>query len=380
VNILKYQPSVLISAGRLGRGGIQTHLSLLCKILRQAKAEVVISATGSDWSRSEIAEIQDEGVKFLTPPNLLLNSRPVSMIHSLLTAPFHSKQRFTSLYCISTGRSHIYLRNLVSPETVSIYHEIVSTPMVESLGWRCAESLDVVIANSEKVAQGMVELCSTKPIGIIPFLTSDKPMPSPLQRPECGERELRVVYLGRIVEHKRPNQLVKEWKNITALKPLSPARLDVYGFDPGGSLLSELRQFVVDHHLSDRICLHGNYAVSQLPEILAQADVVVLPSLFEGLPLVLVEAMQRGIPIVATAAGGTKEFGKDNPDVVITELEWDAFVTGLLAMSQKLRLGQINSHRLHQWTESRYGYTVVAAKWQDALLQPQKFFHKNIYK
>jgi len=245
-----------------------------------------------------------------------------------------------------------------------------------SLGWRCAKSLDVVVANSEKVAQGMAELCLTKPIGIIPFLTSDKPMSSPLHRPAFGEKELRVVYLGRIVAHKRPDQLVKEWKNIAALKPLCPARLDVYGFDPGDSLLSELRQFVIDHHLSNQICLHGNYAVSQLPEILAQADIVVLPSLFEGLPLVLVEAMQRGVPIVATAAGGTKELGKDNPDVVITELEWGAFVTGLLAMSQKLRLGEINSVRLHQWTESRYGYTVVAAKWQDALLQPQEFFHK----
>lgn len=377
MNILKYQPSVLISAGRLARGGIQTHLSLLCQVLRQAKAEVVISATGSDWSRSEIAEMQDEGVRFLTPPDLLLKSRSASMLHSLVTAPFYSKQKFTSLYCISTGRSHTYLQNLVSSETTSIYHEIVSTPALGSLGWQCANSLDTFIANSAKVGQGMAELFPTKPIRVIPFLTSAQPVPRPDPRPTVGERELRVVYLGRIVAHKRPDKLVQEWSKIAALEPLYPARLDVYGSDRDETLLNELNQLIAKQRLSDQICLHGNYSASQLPEILAQADIVVLPSLSEGLPLVLIEAMQRGVPIVATAAGGTEELGWSNPDVVITDLDWQDFVKGLFTLSQKLRSGQIDSIRLHQWTEDRYGFTSIVDKWRDALLRPQEFFNKK---
>jgi glycosyltransferase involved in cell wall biosynthesis len=44
-----------------------------------------------------------------------------------------------------------------------------------------------------------------------------------------------------------------------------------------------------------------------VPDLLAAADLLVLPSLFEGLPLVLLEAMVAGLPIVATQIGGSIE-------------------------------------------------------------------------
>lgn len=49
-------------------------------------------------------------------------------------------------------------------------------------------------------------------------------------------------------------------------------------------------------------------------DLLGAADLVILPSLFEGLPLVVLEAMSAGVPIVATRIGGTTEaLGDDHP-------------------------------------------------------------------
>jgi glycosyltransferase involved in cell wall biosynthesis len=369
--------SVLIGGGRLGIGGVQTHLQILCKVLREADVDVTIAATGSDWSAEVLEEVQGLGVRLLLPTKAL-KSRYLRTIYSLVTLPFQIRQQdFNSLYCIGAGRSHQYLRKLVQANTVGIYHEIVSSHSPNSFEAQCAVSLGTIVANSQKVGQEMTKMWSNIPLRVIPFLTAEAPSPVPPTRQPIGSREIRVVYLGRLVPHKRPNQLVREWSILSKLPPLNPARLDVFGSDNDPTVLNELRQFVIDNNLTDQVTLHGSYKTKDLSHILAQADVVVLPSLFEGLPLVLVEAMQRGVPVVATAAGGTEELGKDNPDVMITSPEWDAFVKGLLTMSQKLRLGQIDSTRLYQWTESNYGYKSVSQKWLDALTNPQEFFNLN---
>jgi glycosyltransferase involved in cell wall biosynthesis len=162
--------------------------------------------------------------------------------------------------------------------------------------------------------------------------------------------------------------------NLVSDPLIGPAELHLHGDDGGSGLMARLRCEIQDRGLSDKIQLHGSYYHTDLPGILAGLDVVVLPSEWEGLPLVLVEAMQNGVPFVATSAGGTVELGENNPDVLVTGIPWGDYVEGLRQFVPKLRAGQIDGQRLHQWVEQRYGFDAVWPQWKEALLNSRHFF------
>jgi len=77
----------------------------------------------------------------------------------------------------------------------------------------------------------------------------------------------------------------------------------------GGPLESRLRKDVVRRGLDRRVLLLGERA--DAGDLMSLFDVFVLPSLWEGLPLVLIEAAALGKPIVATRIDGTSEVIRD---------------------------------------------------------------------
>jgi glycosyltransferase involved in cell wall biosynthesis len=369
--------SIVISAGLRGVGGEKTHLKLLSKMLAQTGAGVTIVGTKRGWNRDEITDIEAAGVQVKCPPRWLGRENGFSRLsgaYAVAALPWWRWSPPMCLYLLGEGNYHLWARRWFGKATPAVYHEVVCEPEPDNIRGRCALASTGVVANSLAVADQFRPFIGKIPVKVIPFLTSDRPTPPPPPRPAVGNRELRVVYIGRLIEHKRPDVLVNEWKNLTATGPLGPARLDIYGYDAGGTLIPKLRQFSANNAIENIVKIHGPYQSNELDAILANADVVVLPSKWEGLPLVLVEAMQRGVPIVSTDVGGSAEFGRENPDVRITSIEWEMFVAGLREMATLLRAGKIDAVRLHDWTETRYGYTTVARQWRDALLRPREFF------
>ena len=74
-----------------------------------------------------------------------------------------------------------------------------------------------------------------------------------------------------------------------------------------GPLREELEGLVRELGLEDKVRFLGFRDREEIPEILVVTDVFVLPSLVEGLPTAVIEAMAAGCPVVATAVAGTPE-------------------------------------------------------------------------
>src|SRR5204862_7796339 len=98
--------------------------------------------------------------------------------------------------------------------------------------------------------------------------------------------------------------LLEAWPDVVRAHP--DARLLVVG---EGSLHDALVDQARRAHVAEGVIFTGFR--SDVPRILDAIDVVALPSLYEGMPLTVIEAAAAGRPVVATAVDGTPEVVQD---------------------------------------------------------------------
>jgi glycosyltransferase involved in cell wall biosynthesis len=122
----------------------------------------------------------------------------------------------------------------------------------------------------------------------------------------CAERSKVVLFVGTFSLHKGVKYLIGAMPRI--LRQYSDVKLVLVG---SGPLEPGLRELVQQLGVTENVMFVGRRSHDQMPQLLAAADLLVLPSLNEGLPRVVLEAMATGLPIVATSVGGVPELVKD---------------------------------------------------------------------
>lgn len=123
-------------------------------------------------------------------------------------------------------------------------------------------------------------------------------------RRELGipENKKIIFSLGRLIERKGFEYLIK------AMAKIIRYRKDVLCFIGGsGELKSRLQRQIDILNLENYVKLLGFVPEEELPLWMNAADVFVLPSLTEGNPTVMFEALGLGLPFVGTAVGGVPE-------------------------------------------------------------------------
>lgn len=123
----------------------------------------------------------------------------------------------------------------------------------------------------------------------------------------------KIVYAGRLVPDKGVEQLIEALSNMADLE----FELDIYG---SGGELTKLRD-LADIRLPSRINFKGVVNNLDLQRYIAAADLLVLPSKYDGWGAVVSEALLQGTPVVCTSqcgasvavqscgVGGVYEFG-----------------------------------------------------------------------
>jgi glycosyltransferase involved in cell wall biosynthesis len=107
----------------------------------------------------------------------------------------------------------------------------------------------------------------------------------------------RLIFAGRFVNQKNPLQIVR---SLAAVQDLSWTCIMI----GDGPLRPEVESEIARYGLGDRIDLSGWITPNEVIDWFAQSDILFMPSLSEGLPVVGVQAVAMGLAIVAGRAGG----------------------------------------------------------------------------
>ncbi|MCG2825113.1 MAG: glycosyltransferase family 4 protein, partial [Thermoplasmatales archaeon] len=118
-----------------------------------------------------------------------------------------------------------------------------------------------------------------------------------------------VLFVGRLVEHKGLEYLIRSAKNVDAK----------YLIVGEGELRDKLGNLVKKLGVKDKIIFTGKVSNAELPKYYAASDVFVLPSVarLEAFGLVIAEAMSSGKPVIVSDIPGVREVITDNVEGVL---------------------------------------------------------------
>ncbi len=181
---------------------------------------------------------------------------------------------------------------------------------------RCASRIRVVL---ERTRDELRMRAIRVPITVLPIFV-DRAHFESLPRRKHSRFKVAFLFVGRLEAEKRPE---------VALKALAHVR-DA-GHDAGltfvgdGTLLSQLREAVRKYGLERHVVFMGHQKT--LDHFYEEADALLVPSLFEGYGMAMVEALSAGVPVIATNVGVAQDAGAiiaphDPAEFARRTLEW----------------------------------------------------------
>jgi glycosyltransferase involved in cell wall biosynthesis len=120
------------------------------------------------------------------------------------------------------------------------------------------------------------------------------------------DRPNKIGYIGRLSIEKGVLNFVHSIPQIAEIHP--EYQFQIFGNGPQSE---EIFRYIFDHGLQKKIQLADWINHDELPEILNNLKLFVLPSFTEGLPNIMLESMACGTPVVATAVGAIPNFIED---------------------------------------------------------------------
>ncbi|MDE5667986.1 MAG: glycosyltransferase, partial [Duncaniella sp.] len=189
---------------------------------------------------------------------------------------------------------------------------------------------------------------------VIPNAALPMPMLS-----DCGAK--RVIAVGRLDYQKGFDRLVDVWDRVCRDRRADGWRLDIFG---QGEWRTMLEHMIAERGLSERMAV--NAPTCDIASEYANSSILAMTSHYEGFPMVMIEAMSAGLPVVTfDYKCGPRDIitsGKDG--VIVADGDNDAFADALLMLMADADMRRAMGSNATEVTD-RYSEDRVMGMWTD---------------
>lgn len=183
-----------------------------------------------------------------------------------------------------------------------------------------------------------------------------------LPREDYGTRDtVTLLHIGRFNEQKNHVGLLQAFQKLRMQYP--QCRLQLLG---DGELRTEMEGYARALGVSDAVHFLGNQ--SDVYPFLREADIFVLPSKYEGIPMTIIEAMETGLPIVATAVGGVPDMLQDKENALLVSCDPDAICAACAQLVSNPELRKCLGQKARQ-ASARFSAEYMAAQYCEKYAQ-----------
>ena len=178
-----------------------------------------------------------------------------------------------------------------------------AAPRVDAVIRQC----DAIIALSPQWQSYFQEAFPDKPVVVV-----NNPIPLPQVIPADDDGRVHFLFLGRICRNKGIYDLVDV---IAAHQDELRGKMILHV--GGNDETEQLRRKVTDSHIADIVSIEGWVAGERKTQLLNRADVLILPSYIEALPISILEAESYGKAVIATPVGGIPSIVTDGVNGIL---------------------------------------------------------------